>query len=179
MLAGEGKVLAAALRLLHAADAVVAAVIDGGGAAGLDGQAVLIREECVAHVVLGPARAGLAEVLGLSREETEGLGRLSGVRGEYTEMLLLRESKDAATARRGVVQVFCHPLEYWLFTSEPLRDVPYRRRMIEALGGDVWAAVKACAAGAEVPEVAVRIVPDADPDAAATEATTPRLELVR
>jgi len=121
----------------------------------------------------------LAEVLGLSREETEGLGRLSGVRGEYTEMLLLRESKDAATARRGVVQVFCHPLEYWLFTSEPLRDVPYRRRMIEALGGDVWAAVKACAAGAEVPEVAVRIVPDADPDAAATEATTPRLELVR
>ena len=122
----------------------------------------------------------LAEALGLSREETEGLGRLSGVRGEYTEMLLLRESKDAATARRGVVQVFCHPLEYWLFTSEPLRDVPYRRRMIEALGGDVWAAVKACAAGEEVPEVPAPIVPRcATRDAAAAEATTPRLELVR
>ena len=89
----------------------------------------------------------LAEALGLSREETEQLGRLSGVRGEYTEMLLLRESKDSATVRRGVVQVFCHPLEYWLFTSEPLRDVPYRKRDDRGLGGDVWAAVKACAAG--------------------------------
>ena len=97
----------------------------------------------------------LSEVLNLSREETEQLGRLSGVRGEYTEMLLLRESKDAATVRRGVVQVFCHPLEYWLFTSEPLRDVPYRKRMTTALGGDVWAAIKACAAGDDVPEQTV------------------------
>ena len=94
----------------------------------------------------------LSEVLNLSREETEQLSRLSGVRGEYAEMLLLRESKDAATVRRGVVQVFCHPLEYWLFTSEPLRDVPYRKRMTAALGGDVWAAIKACAAGEEVPD---------------------------
>jgi hypothetical protein len=101
----------------------------------------------------------LADKLGLSREETDQLGRLSGVRGEYTEMLLLRESKDAATARRGVVQVFCHPLEYWLFTSEPLRDVPYRKRMIEALGGDVWAAVKACAAGKDVPEIPLTTLP--------------------
>ena len=92
----------------------------------------------------------LSEALGLSAEEVAQLSRLSGVRGEYTEMLLLRESKDAATARRGVVQVFCHPLEYWLYTSEPLRDVPYRRRMIAALGGDVWAAVRACAAGQDV-----------------------------
>ena len=128
----------------------------------------------------------LAEALGLSREETEQLGRLSGVRGEYTEMLLLRESKDAATARRGVVQVFCHPLQYWLFTSEPLRDVPYRKRMIDALGGDVWAAVKACAAGEEVPEGPIEVVlgaddaPDAevcDPGMASTD--SPRLELVR
>jgi len=117
--------------------------------------------------------------LGLSREETEQLSRLSGVRGEYTEMLLLRESKDNATARRGVVQVFCHPLEYWLFTSEPLRDVPYRKRMIEALGGDVWAAVKACAAGEDVPEVtAAGVQPAEDKDDHVSSAAA-RLEVIR
>jgi hypothetical protein len=128
----------------------------------------------------------LADKLGLSREETEQLGRLSGVRGEYTEMLLLRESKDNATARRGVVQVFCHPLEYWLFTSEPLRDVPYRKRMIEAKGGDVWAAVKSCAAGEEVPELPLAAAV-ADVEATGDEARSvdplpaeaPHLELIQ
>jgi hypothetical protein len=121
----------------------------------------------------------LAETLGLSREETEQLGRLAGVRGEYTEMLLLRESKDSATVRRGVVQVFCHPLEYWLFTSEALRDVPYRKRMVEAKGGDVWAAVKACADGEEVPDLpAALALPDVH-EITLVAAEPGRLEAVR
>ena len=63
--------------------------------------------------------------------------------------------------------------------SEPLRDVPYRRRMTEALGGDVWAAVKACAAGEEVPETPAATTPPGDQDDATPDAGAPRLELVR
>ncbi len=74
-------------------------------------------------------------------------------------MLLLRESRESATVRRGVVQVIAHPLEHWLMSSDPLRDVPRRTAMIEACGGDVWAALSALAAG--------------------TEPRTPRLALVK
>jgi hypothetical protein len=52
---------------------------------------------------------------------------------------------------RGVVEVVAHPLEHALFGSN-VDEVAYRERMVAALGGDVWAAVKACAAGLEVPE---------------------------
>jgi hypothetical protein len=73
--------------------------------------------------------AWLRDKLGLSMEEADRLYSLTSVPGEYTEALLVRESKDSVQPRRGVVQVVCHPLEYWLFTSEPWREVPYRQRM--------------------------------------------------
>jgi len=101
----------------------------------------------------------LACALGLSSEEVRQLERLGGVPGEYAEMLLLRESRESATVRRGVVQVIAHPLEHWLMSSDPLRDVPRRTAMIAACGGDVWAALTALAAG--------------------TEPRTPRLALVK
>lgn len=66
-------------------------------------------------------------------------------------MLLLRKSKQSGTTKRGVVEIIAHPLEHALFGSNA-DEVTYRERMIEALGGDVWAAIKACAAGLEVPE---------------------------
>lgn len=90
--------------------------------------------------------------LGLSAEEADRLYSLATVPGQYAEALLVRETKNSVQPRRGVVQLFCHPLEYWLFTTEALRDVPYRNAMVEALGGDVWSAVRACAAGMEVPD---------------------------
>lgn len=91
----------------------------------------------------------LSKVLALSDEEVRQMQQLSGVRGEYTEMFLIRESKDASTARRGIVRIMAHPAEYWMFSSEPLRDRPQRERMIKACDGDVWAAVKALAEGKE------------------------------
>jgi hypothetical protein len=93
----------------------------------------------------------LAAVLSLSREEVRRLGGLGTVTGVSTEMLLLCKSKDATTARRGVVEVIAQPLEHALFGSNP-EEVAARERMIEACGGDVWAAIKACAAGLEVPD---------------------------
>ncbi len=73
-------------------------------------------------------------------------------------MLLLRESRDHATARRGIVQVIAHPLEYWLMSSEPLHDVPRRQRMIAACGGDVWTALTLLAAGQEPPRQRLALV---------------------
>ncbi len=102
--------------------------------------------------------AWLARALGLSDEEVRRLEQLSSVPGEYAEMLLLRESRDHATARRGIVQVIAHPLEYWLMSSEPLYDVPRRQRMIAACGGDVWTALTLLAAGQEPPRQRLALV---------------------
>ncbi|HVA88887.1 MAG TPA: hypothetical protein VNL71_03510, partial [Chloroflexota bacterium] len=93
----------------------------------------------------------LAAVLSLSGEEVSRLAGLATVEGVSTEMLLLRKSKQAGTTKRGVVEVVAHPLEHALFGSN-VEETAYRERMTAALGGDVWAAVKACAAGLEVPE---------------------------
>ena len=93
----------------------------------------------------------LGAVLSLSHEEVRRLAGLGTVEGVSTEMLLLRKSKQSGTTKRGVVEIIAHPLEHALFGSNA-DEVTYRERMIEALGGDVWAAIKACAAGLEVPE---------------------------
>lgn len=108
-----------------------------------------------------PSRAGaggtgwLAAVLGLSEEEVRQVQRLGGSEEEFVEMFLWRDSKQTGP-RRGIVNVPAHPLEYWLFTSEPNRDRPRRDAMIRACGGDVWAAVKALAADEEIPDLGTR-----------------------
>lgn len=100
-----------------------------------------------------PSRSGagglswLATALSLSPVEARQIQRLGGVEREYTEMFLWRDNKHTG-ARRGVVTVIAHPLEYWLFVSgksERLR----RDRMIAACGGDVWAAIQALASDEE------------------------------
>jgi hypothetical protein len=96
--------------------------------------------------------AWLREKLMLSAEEARTLYRLASVPGEYAEALLVRETKDSAQPRRGVVQIFCSPYERWLFTSDPMRDVPKRQQMIEAYGGDLVGAMAALVRGDEVPE---------------------------
>ncbi|HVC82158.1 MAG TPA: hypothetical protein VNL35_16835 [Chloroflexota bacterium] len=93
----------------------------------------------------------LGAVLALSPEEVRRLAGLGTVEGVSTEMLLLRKSKQSGTTKRGVVEIIAHPLEHALFGSNA-DEVTYRERMIEALDGNVWAAIKACAAGLEVPE---------------------------
>ena len=76
-----------------------------------------------------PSRAGaggtgwLAAVLGLSEEEVRQVQRLGGSEEEFVEMFLWRDSKQTGP-KRGIVNVLAHPLEYWLFTSEPNRDRP-------------------------------------------------------
>lgn len=56
------------------------------------------------------------------------------------QMMLFREGKDGSY-RRGVVDVWASPHEYWLFTSEPERDVPAKVAALQAHEGDVLAAL--------------------------------------
>ncbi|HLG72313.1 MAG TPA: hypothetical protein VK009_17990 [Chloroflexota bacterium] len=56
------------------------------------------------------------------------------------QMMLFREGKDGSY-RRGVVDVWASDHEYWLFTSEPERDVPAKLAALERQGGDVLAAL--------------------------------------
>ena len=96
--------------------------------------------------------AWLRDTLSLSQAETERLYGLATVLREYAECLMIFKSKTSTKAQRGVIQLRYHPWAYWATTSHPHADVPYLNDMIDALGGDVWAAVKACAAGDDVPE---------------------------
>lgn len=56
------------------------------------------------------------------------------------QMMLFREGKDGSY-RRGVVDVWASDHEYWLFTSEPERDVPAKLAALERHAGDVLAAL--------------------------------------
>ena len=98
--------------------------------------------------------AWLRDTLSLSQAETERLYGLATVLREYAECLMIFKSKTSTKAQRGVIQLRYHPWAYWATTSHPHADVPYLNDMIDALGGDVWAAVKACAVGDDVPEPA-------------------------
>ena len=101
----------------------------------------------------------LAEVLSLTKREATELTRLTSKPGYYSEMLLLRESKDEGSYKRGVVRVMPNPHEYWLFTSDAMRDVPRRNEMILACGGDVdpgpgpvWLAIRRLAKNLPLPQ---------------------------
>jgi hypothetical protein len=56
------------------------------------------------------------------------------------QMMLFREGKDGSY-RRGVVDVWASDHEYWLFTSEPERDVPAKLAALERHRGNVMVAL--------------------------------------
>ena len=76
------------------------------------------------------------EALALSDEEAALIGRLKTVKGSYAQMFWVNGSRG-----KGRVALRVGPSEYWCFTSDPLRDVPFRDAAINDHGGDVWAAV--------------------------------------
>ena len=42
---------------------------------------------------------------------------------------------------RGKIVLPLGPIEYWAYTSEPIRDIPLREQKIAEHDGDVWAAI--------------------------------------
>ena len=83
----------------------------------------------------------IASALRLTAPEGHRIMQLTTKAGESAQVYLVRESKLQGALIRGEVMVIPQPHEYWFFSSDPIRDVPERNRMIEACGGDVMRAV--------------------------------------
>jgi len=118
-------------------------------------------------------RLWVARKLGLTEDEAAHIGDLAGKQAadkkklEYAQMFMIRTTKTASRAARGVVNVPSAPEEAWLFASDP-DDKEYRARMVRAVaadperptGDEVYQAVCLLAEGATPAEVyAARVAP--------------------
>jgi hypothetical protein len=83
------------------------------------------------------------EALQLSEEESGLIGRLKTVKGSHSQAFWVNGSRG-----RGRVALRVGPVEYWCFTSDPVRDDPVRQAAIDEHDGDVWGAITDLAAGA-------------------------------
>ena len=76
------------------------------------------------------------DALRLSDEEAALIGRLKTVKGSHSQAFWVNGNRG-----KGRVALRVGPVEYWCFTSDPVRDEPLRQAAIEEHDGDVWAAV--------------------------------------
>jgi hypothetical protein len=86
----------------------------------------------------------IQEALQLSSEETALIGRLKTVKGSHSQAFWVNGGRGKAR-----VAIRVGPVEYWSYTSDPVRDEPIRRAAVEAHGGDAWAAITELAAGGQ------------------------------
>jgi hypothetical protein len=77
------------------------------------------------------------QALGLPAEQASIIQNLRTVKGRYSEFFWANGARGMGKLRLPV-----GPTEYWMFTSEPLTDVPMRDAMIAAHGGDEWSAIR-------------------------------------
>jgi len=130
-------------------------------------------------------RLWVARKLGLTEDEAAHIGDLAGKQAAdkkklaYAQMFMIRTTKTASRAARGVVNVPSAPEEAWLFASDP-DDKEDRAQMVRAVaadperptGDEVYQAVCLLAEGATPEEVyAARVAParaDAPADAPET-----------
>ena len=80
--------------------------------------------------------AFLRAALGLSEQKLAVISRLKTVKGSYSQIYWIN-----GTRGEGVVSLRIGPIEYWSYTSDPIRDVPLRDARVKAHGGAVWPAV--------------------------------------
>lgn len=73
---------------------------------------------------------------GLSEEEIAAVSALRTVKREYATAFLCNGSHGS-----GTVSIRVSELEYWIATSDPVRDEPLRQRALAEAGGDPWAAL--------------------------------------
>ena len=85
----------------------------------------------------------LKEALDLTEQEAAIVAQLRTVKGQYAQMLWINGERG-----RAKVSLPVGPLEYWMYTSDPLRDAPAREAAIDRRGGDVWAAIHDLASAA-------------------------------
>lgn len=78
----------------------------------------------------------IQSALQLTDQEAELLKQLRTKKGEYSEMFWVNGVRG-----RGRLSIAVGAREYWVYTSEPHRDVPRRNKAIADAGGDVWKAI--------------------------------------
>ncbi len=72
----------------------------------------------------------------LSDEEIAAISRLKTVKRRYSELYWIN-----GTRGRAIVELRVGPKEYWIATSDPLRDVPEREAALAKHDGDSWKAL--------------------------------------
>jgi hypothetical protein len=80
--------------------------------------------------------AFLRKALGFSEQKLAVISRLKTVKGAYSQIYWKN-----GTRGEGVVSLRIGPIDYWSYTSDPIRDVPMREARIAAHGQQVWPAV--------------------------------------
>jgi hypothetical protein len=85
--------------------------------------------------------AYVQDALRLPPEQVRAIERLKTVKRAYSQAFWINGTRGRATVTLRV-----GPHEYWLATSDPVADLPRRARMLDACGGDGWAALERLAA---------------------------------
>lgn len=78
----------------------------------------------------------LRKALGFSEQKLAVISRLKTVKGAYSQIFWKN-----GTRGEGVVSLRIGPIDYWSYSSDPIRDVPLREARIAAHGGEVWPAL--------------------------------------
>lgn len=74
---------------------------------------------------------------GLSEEQVAAIASLRTVKREYATAFLTNGVRGS-----GTVSIRVSDLEYWIATSDPVRDEPLRRRALREADGDAWEALR-------------------------------------
>jgi hypothetical protein len=74
---------------------------------------------------------------GLTPEQVAAIGSLRTVKREYATAFLTNGVRGS-----GTVSIRVSDLEYWIATSDPVRDEPLRRRALAEAGEDPWEALR-------------------------------------
>jgi type IV secretory pathway VirB4 component len=82
----------------------------------------------------------IRDTVHLSDAEVATIARLKTVKGVYAQAYWIN-----GTRGRAMVTFFVGATEYWLATSEPLRDVPLRAQALRDAEGNAWRALEALA----------------------------------
>lgn len=73
----------------------------------------------------------------MSDAEVAAIARLKTVKRSYSQAYWIN-----GTRGRGTIALRVGSSEYWLATSDPLRDVPRRTKALRAEAGDAWRALQ-------------------------------------
>jgi hypothetical protein len=79
----------------------------------------------------------MKNAFGLTDEQVAAISSLRTVKREYATAFLTNGTRGS-----GTISIRVSDLEYWIATSDPVRDEPVRRRALRDAHGDPWEALR-------------------------------------